>query len=608
MHLFICCFLLIINISCEKKVQKNFHYRYPAPKEFDTVDTAITGDTEEIVQEEEVNINIDSDGDFITDLDELENGTNPFIANIPRVFPAVYQNVNLSISYKQNNKIYGLNILELEGSHKPYHYIRQKIIHNFFKKTEVKLNIADFYSLSFPSWSHESYYPFLHNLENIYNNSSIYERKTEIKTKFKIKLQNDLPIKKIDGLKISQSLVRQDNYDLMTLSKTRLSLFNDHIEEIDYQDNYIYPFDLKILGETSVTTGFMNGLKQSEMLVLQTQDFKLYYENGRNIFFHELVSDIKKKTIEVIISTPLRTEQFFITSEISIKEFLLNYYSDFVLSDSGDLIQLGEWRNSTSNLLNNYLLTKKERKYGKWEILLGSLGVNTIGQTVLIAYITKGELEDIAGKPIVKNKLNIKSKNKRFLGTVNDNSKIRLKISGINKQNGYGEIYRKNIEATWEERHCVGRFDRMKSCSEINKKGTAIVEIRDDLGVKVTKLNFKNDEIFKKIHLYFNKTILPISSIKPEFIKTIVYEGGRILELVIDCSFLESSKEYPVKLLVKEDKIKKIKTGLLKVVSSKGLKKDNFKIDKKYKYSKWIDPTIKRELSISAWISNGLSF
>ena len=83
---------------------------------------------------------------------------------------------------------------------------------------------------------------------------------------------------KITGLKISQSIVRQDDYELMTLGKTRLSLFNDHIEEISYQDNYTYPFELKIQGKTSVTTDFMNDLRQNEMLVLQTQDFKLYYE------------------------------------------------------------------------------------------------------------------------------------------------------------------------------------------------------------------------------------------------------------------------------------------------------------------------------------------
>jgi hypothetical protein len=620
MRLFIYCFLLIINISCEKKIQKNFHYRYPAPKEINTVDTVdtvdtvntvdtiITEDIEEVVQEEEVDINIDSDGDFITDLDELENGTNPFIANIPRVIPAMYQDVNLSISYKKNNKIYGLNLLELEGHYKADDYIRKKIIHNYYKKTEVKLSLSDFYSLSFPSWSHGNYYPFLHHLETIYNNSLTYERKAVFQTKFKIRLQNDLPIKKIDGLKISQSIVRQDDYELMTLNKARLSLFNDYIEEINYQDNYTYPFELKIQGKTSVTTDFMNDLRQNEMLVLQTQDFKLYYENGKEIFFHELVSDIKKKTIQIIISSPSRTEQFFITPEISIKEFLLNYDSNFILSDSNDLIHLGEWRNSTSNLLNNYLLTKKERKHGRWEILLGSLDLNTIGQTVLIAYITKGELEDLTSKTIFKNKLNIKSENKRSLGMVNDNSEIRLKVSGIKKQHRYGKFYRKNIVATWEERHCVGRFDRMKSCSGINKKGTAIVEMRDDLGAKTIKLNFKTDDILKKMHLYFNKTILPISNIKPEFIKTIVYEDGRILELVIDCSFLESGKEYPLNLLVKEEKLKKIKTGLIKVVSSKGLKKDNFKIDKKYKYSNWIDPTIKRELSISTWISNGLSF
>lgn len=377
---------------------------------------------------------MDSDGDLISDYEEMERGLDPLVANFPK----------LSVNFLQD---YSIKVLFEDES-------------EFLIDTKIARDNPDFkYRIG-----------ELFLRENSHNNAAKYGRFSGVSTG-EIKQQDYTWVKYPDIDKDyyfsktreykywSKNKVKESSINLENTLKLMESPLFDTIEEVEL-NFYYYSYSKETyvqLHTEKLDRTFQSGIREDFQITISNPPLELiedtYFRHGEFIIsevkdfyipslklkYSDLMNSIKVKTIPIYKTTPFENDLNYVAINKNGEKFIsvmAKLFSDKFSVQEDKLVQVEQFSNNLPDY--DYLHeVSAEDKAGKWFVMTNKIKDQylkhnfTNSDSITLSYLTGNELSKRVNERIYAFSENIQSKDNGKLyaiGNVTNNSDIELSI------------------------------------------------------------------------------------------------------------------------------------------------------------------------------------
>lgn len=463
---------------------------------------------------------MDSDGDFISDFDELEKGLNPLIANIPEIklnFSKAYT-VKIKVKDLASNEIIDLKIEQAVDENDPdfqfktgriydRDYIHQVSARNgkYSSYTVGEINKINLNKISYPEISSNKLHSWRLKYLQYFNTKKYEIIESEILIKNSLSFKKPSNIAMIKNLKLG---IKYWDFKEDQFKEIHEEVMTDHFETGAFNE-----FDLKI---TNPPVDFFKHslFKKGKFLVAEVKDYEI---PSLDVTFKTLSDSVLRKTTPVIHDSPLATDIYWVATSRRYKDFteiLKLIFDDNMRVEDEKLTKVIAFENNLPDF--EYLSEVKElKKKGKWFVLTNSLNHHYLSHkftpkdVIAISYITG----DVLSSQIENNRSGLNrifseassstTSIKKKLGKVLKNSQVELAFKGVYKKGTnvktdgplwYREDRYLKVYCEWE----VNTLHDYEGAWDISKK------LNDD--IESVWLNI-NDKSFKITDLIANKQV-----------------------------------------------------------------------------------------------------
>jgi hypothetical protein len=276
---------------------------------------------------DELNIILDkdSDGDFITDINEQRIGSNRYIADLPEIIHDY--DAKLNFSFPLTSAIYHRYHEEIQFSNQE----RQKLL---------QLINADL------SVSHLQYPESINLLElnsNLMSTLSFFQLKKDLELE-KYPYHNDFT------LNLTSSIELPNTINLSSGQNTKLDL------ERNLQSKSLY---------SNISTDRFYEIIESKTLKTNFSEIKINQQKN-NYTYNELLKSVSNKSYLLVISTPSATKYFYISKEITPIKALLMLDPKILLNAKGELDTLFGVKSSLQERLYKHEFTNENSNKIFW--------------------------------------------------------------------------------------------------------------------------------------------------------------------------------------------------------------------------------------------------
>jgi hypothetical protein len=383
---------------------------------------------------------IDSDGDMISNYDEKMNGTDPFVADIPKVDVSFLQDYSIEVVFEDETTFKIDTVVARDNPNFKYR------VGDLFLKANSLNNAAKLGRFSGVSWGEIKQEDFswvkYPNTDKEYYHSKVMEFVKNKGKKIKsltLELENTLRLQEspyfpsIDALEV--------NFYYYSHSKESYVLVHTEKIEKTFQSGVRENFAVTI--ENPPLELFEDSyLRRGEFIISEVKDFNC---PDRKIKNSQLLASVKNKSIPVYVSTPYKNEINYVALNEGGEKFITimqKLYSDKFAVVDEKLTQVEQFANNLPDF--KYLYEVKENdKDGNWYVMTNRIKEHYLKQnfstsdSITLSYITGKDLSAQRSETFFSLTEKVDSGenfNKYPLGNVTKNSSVDVSvyINGLN--------------------------------------------------------------------------------------------------------------------------------------------------------------------------------
>jgi hypothetical protein len=339
--------------------------------------------------------NLDSDGDMISNFDELVNGTDPFVADIPKVDVSFLQDYAIEVIFEDESTFKIDTVVARDNPNFKYR------VGDLFLKENSLSNAAKLGRFSGVSWGEIKQEDFswvkYPNTDKEYYHSKVMEF-----TKLKGKKIKTLTLELENTLRLRESAYYPSIKDLEVnfyyYSHSKESYVLIHTEKIDkvFQGGVRENFAVTI-HNPPLELFEDNYLRRGEFIISEVKDF---YCPDRKIQNSQLLASVKNKSMPIYVSTPFKNEINYVAVKEGGERFIpimQKLYADkFAITDE-KLSQVEQFSNKISGF--RYLHEIKDNdKDGNWFVMTNKIKEHYLNHnfnpsdSITLSYITGKDL------------------------------------------------------------------------------------------------------------------------------------------------------------------------------------------------------------------------
>ena len=355
-------------------------------------------DEESVKLTDELNVedlaNKDSDGDRITDKEEVDLGLDRFVADIPKIKANFLQNYKIKATFEDESEF--VLDTKVARDNPDFSY---RVGELFIKKNSLK-NAARIGRFSGVSWGEISQkdiswmqYPDI-SKEFYFSKVREYDLLAKKVKTISLSLENNLKL--LDSQLYNEIKDVEVNFYYYSYSKSDYVLL--HTQKLDqvFQSGVRETFELEI---DNVPTDLLEDtyLRHGEFIISEIKDF---FIPKINMKYSELLKSVKSKTVAVYKSNPIGYDLNYVATRSSGDSFI-----DITKRLYGKNIEVLDQKLSTLEQFSNNLESfgnlnelKGKNKNGQWFVMTKRLKTDYLshlyqrGETISLCYITGDEL------------------------------------------------------------------------------------------------------------------------------------------------------------------------------------------------------------------------
>jgi len=396
-----------------------------------------------------IDSNFDSDGDGISDLTEIQNGTDPLIADIPALETNFFQNFKIDVFYKKLNNNSPLNLsisTKIKDTDSSFKYKVGKLFavdnSKYYAAKEGRfsghsygvIKDEDFSWVKYPTLDplmlQSDVIKFRPIIDNIESSFESFETKITLESTVRLVGIRFKEIKNLDLNFYYHDFVK-DSYVLLknvqvnrTFQKGINEQFSVEIENVP----------LALLKDSY--------LKHGEFLISEIDN---YFIPELDTDYKTLMSKVRAKTVQLLLSTPTEDSIFYVAtnnSGISFLEILKRAFIKNYEVENNALKRIGQYENNLGNF--EYLIEVKDKdKVGKWFVLTDKFKEHFLdhhyqaGEHITLSYITGNSLASqlLGSQTSYNSKVSTVAYNETLipLGKISPNSKVEIQLKGLER-------------------------------------------------------------------------------------------------------------------------------------------------------------------------------
>lgn len=378
--------------------------------------------------------NMDSDGDFVSDFDEIEKGLDPYIADMPEISVNFLQDYNIKITY-ENEETFEVNTVT--GRDNPDFKYR---VGDLFQKENSLNNAARIGRFSGVSWgniSQKDYswvkYP---EVDKEFYHAKVIEFATHSDKEiidYEINLENTLKLKNT-GLFSQIEKLEVNFYYYSHEKEDHVLVYTQVIDKVflsGVRENFTVSISnppVELLNDSY--------LRRGEFLISEVKDF---YIPELKTSYSKLKSSVLNKSIPVYVTTPFENSLKYVgvgDKGATFSEILTQMFGEKYKIENEKLTQIDQFADNLSNF--KYLSEVAELdKEGKWFVMTNKIKRHylkhsfTKSDSITLSYVTGSELARRVDETVFSRTLDLSSgeESKSLnLGNITSNSEIELSV------------------------------------------------------------------------------------------------------------------------------------------------------------------------------------
>ena len=353
--------------------------------------------------DESMSPDLDSDGDMVTNLEEMKLGRNPFVSDLPELKVRFLQNFKIQVNYFDTKGAPPEKEITIDtkigAMDSDFQYRVGKIflrenayqsaatIGKFSGHTSGKILDRDYSWVKYPDIDPRFFHEQAIKVRLALNE---FTRDITAKTTLEntVQLQPNKNFDSIKNLEISFYYYNyeKESYELLSTQKIEKNFFAGVTETFEVT---LENLPLNLLMD--------NFLKKGEFIISEVTDYEI---PSLKTTYSQLMKSVKNKTIPVAFNTPLESKISFVSVKDGGSRFseIMETLFDRNFKIEGDnLIKVGQFENNLPSF--TYLREVQDKdKLGKWFVFTNDLTKNFLdhefvnGDTISLSYITGSEL------------------------------------------------------------------------------------------------------------------------------------------------------------------------------------------------------------------------
>ena len=386
----------------------------------------------------------DSDGDGITDLEELKAGRNPFVADLPSLKVSFIQNYKISVDYmNQDMRPINQNVVidtKVGASDPDFKYRVGKIfvrenayksaasVGRFSSHTEGEIVEHDYSWVKYPDVDPEFYHKKAIDLTLAFTGNSDFQN-ISVNLESSVQLLPNRSFDSINNLEVSFYFYdyEKETYELLSTKKIERHFNAGVTETFEVALNNL---PTKLIED--------NYLKKGELIISEVTDYEI---PSLKTTYKKLLASVKNATIPVAINTPLESTVYFVAVPEEgrrFSEIMTTLFDKGFKIETDKLIKVGQFENNLPDFTYLKEVADKD-KLGKWFVFSKKLSKSFLdyefkkGDYLTLSYITGSELASQSAEKVYAKNLNVSGGDNSTLfplGNVGPNSKISIVLKG----------------------------------------------------------------------------------------------------------------------------------------------------------------------------------
>lgn len=385
----------------------------------------------------------DSDGDGVKDQDELKQGRNPFVAELPDLKVRFLQNYKIEVFYHAKNadpiqgqKSFVINTVIKDTNPDFKFRVGNVFARNhalktassfgrFSSHTSGNFEEHDLSWVSYPELDPKFFHGEALKYRDIFNGSNIID---DIKITLTNQARlNDSPFfREIKNLKLNFYFLNHETENYEILSSTSI--------DRHFQSGIYETFDV-VIDHAPVSLLKESFFKRGEFIISEVDDFDIPLLNTN---YKTLLASVKSKSIPVLYETPLDEKIYYVAVQngASFQSILKAAFDKNYEVKDNQLTKIGQFANNLSDFTHLKEIQDKD-KFGKWFVMTNEFKENYLDHPykntdrIVLSYITGDSLASQTQESIYSYVSTIdgnKSESILPLGNITPNSKLEFTI------------------------------------------------------------------------------------------------------------------------------------------------------------------------------------
>jgi hypothetical protein len=399
--------------------------------------------------------NADSDGDGVNDADEIAQGRNPFVAELPDLKVRFLQNYKIEVSYHKNGtteaKSFVINT-DIKDTNPDFKYrVGNVFARNHALKTAASFGRFSSHTqgafvehdlswVSYPELDPKFFHREAIKYRDIFNDSNVIDD-IKITLSNQARLNESSFFKDVKNLKLNFYFLNHETENYEVLASTNI--------DRHFQSGVYESFDV-VIDHAPVSLLKESFFKRGEFIISEVDDYEI---PSLATNYKTLLASVKAKTIPVLYETPLEEKTFYVAVQngVSFQELLKAAFDKNYEVREDALLKIGQFQNNLTDFTHLKEIQDKD-KLGKWFVMTNEFKENyldhkyTQADRIILSYVTGTELANQTQENIYSYVSEIngnKSESVLPLGNITPNSKIEFTLHPLNH---FGRIVTKQHE------------------------------------------------------------------------------------------------------------------------------------------------------------------
>lgn len=399
------------------------------------------------ISELKIDPNSDSDGDFVKDGEEVTQGRNPFVAELPDLKVRFLQNYKIEVFYHQKNadpikdqKTFVIDTIVKDTNPDFKFRVGNVFARNHALKTAASFGRFSSHTsgaftehdlswVSYPELDPKFFHAEAIKYRDIFNDQNIIDD-IKITLSNQARLNESTFFKEVKNLKLNFYFLNHETENYEVLASTSI--------EKHFQGGVYESFDV-VIEHAPVSLLKESFFKRGEFIISEIDDYEI---SAMATNYKTLLASVKAKSVPVLYETPLEEKIYYVATNngVSFQSILKAAFDKNYQVKEDALLKIGQFENNLGDFTHLKEVKDKD-KLGKWFVMTNEFKENfldhgyTPADRIILSYITGSDLSEQTQESIYSYVSKIdgnKSESILPLGNITPNSKVEFTLHPLN--------------------------------------------------------------------------------------------------------------------------------------------------------------------------------